>query len=96
MQDADRIADHLIAERDKIGKLGRVAKDTPDLWIVIGMVVQWLVEQFGASYGISYEMVMSWASTISEITQTTDGGSMTVAGAVVLAAGRLGYKYFRR
>ena len=96
MQDADRIADHLIAERDKIGKLGRVAKDTPDLWVVIGMVVQWLVEQFGSNYGISYEMIMSWVGTISEITKTTDGGSMTVAAALVFAVGRLGYKYSRR
>jgi len=93
---SDRIADSLIAERDKIGKLGRVAKDTPDLWIVIGMVVQWLVEQFGSSYGISYETIMSWVNTISEITQTTDGGSMTVFSAIIIAASRLGYKYYRR
>ena len=99
MQDIDdRIAENLIAERDQqpaMKKLGQAAKEAPDLWFVVGMVVQWLIEKSGATYGLSYDTVMSWVSTISEATRSTDGGSMTVAAAVLLAAGRLGYKYWR-
>ena len=73
--------------------LKQVAKDTPEAWVAIGMAVQWLVEQFGSDYGISYDTVMSWVAAISEATRATDGGGMTVAAALVFAAGRLGYKY---
>lgn len=100
MQDIDdRIAENLIAERDQqpaMKKLGQAAKEAPDLWFVVGMVVQWLIEKSGATYGLSYDTVMSWITVISEATKTTDGGSMTAASAMVFAVARIGYKYFRR
>ena len=89
MQDTDRIADNLIAERDQ------QAKASPDLWVVIGMAAQWLVEQFGANLGISYDTVASWANTISEMTKDTDGGSMTVVAALFYGAGKLGYRRYK-
>jgi len=76
-------------------RIARTAKDTPDLLVVVGMVVQWLVEQVGADYGISYDTVMSWAAAVADITRSADGGSMTVGGALIFAACRLGYKYHR-
>jgi len=44
----------------EIAVLKQAAKDTPEAWVAIGMAVQWLVEQFGTSYGLSYDTVMSW------------------------------------
>jgi hypothetical protein len=80
----------------EIAVLKQAAKDTPEAWVAIGMAVQWLVEQFGTSYGLSYDTVMSWITAISEATKTTDGGSMTAASAMVFAVARIGYKYFRK
>lgn len=90
MQDADRIADNLIAERDQ-----QAEKASPDLWVVLGMAAQWLIEQFGANLGISYDTIASWASTISEMTRDTDGGSMTVVAALLYGAGKLGYGRYK-
>ena len=90
MQDTDRIADNLLAARDH-----QTVKASPDLWVVLGMAAQWLIDQFGANIGISYETVASWASTISEMTRDTDGGSMTVVAALVWGAGKLGYRRYK-
>ena len=87
----DTIADNLIAERGQ-----QTEKTSPDLWVVLGMAAQWLIEQFGANIGISYETVASWASTISEMTRDTDGGSMTVVAALVWGAGRVGKMTYDR
>ena len=85
MQDADRIADNLIAERDQ-----QTAKTPPDLWVVLGMAAQWLIERVESSFGISYDTVASWTSTISEATKDMDGGSITVVAALIWSAGRIG------
>ena len=86
MQDAN----NLISERNK-----QEEKASPDLWVVIGMVAQWLIEQFGSNLEISYEAIASWVSTISEMTRDTDDGSMTVIAALLYGVVKLGYRRYK-
>lgn len=88
MQDADRIADSLIAERDKL----QPGYKASELWVTIATLFPWLAQQFG----FDPSMVADTARGTIEIVGRNSGSDLPLAIAGAYVIGRIALKHFRR
>ena len=87
MKDADRIADELIAGRDKL----QPGYKASELWVTVATLIPWLAQQFG----FDPSLVADTARGTIEIVSRNSGSDLPLAIAGAYVVGRIALKHFR-
>lgn len=87
MREADRIADNLIAERDRL----QPGYKTSELWVTVATLLPWLAQQFG----FDPSMIANTARGTIEIVSQHGGSDLPLAIAGSYVVGRIALKHFR-
>jgi len=85
---SDRIADDLIAGRDKL----QPGYKASELWVTVATLLPWLAKQFG----FDPSMVADTARGTIEIVSSHSGSDLPLAIAGAYVIGRIVLKHFRR
>jgi len=87
MQDADRIAENLIAERNQL----QPGYKASELWVTVATLLPWLAQQFG----FDPSLVADTARGTIEIVSRNSGSDLPLAIAGTYVVGRIILKHFR-